>query len=346
MSRISIGPRGGSLVAALALCAATATVLPAASASAGQAPPPKPATGHQIVAGVAVPRPCSTLRRSWYTRTEACMANRSMGAFYVLRRGRIAGVVYFNTLQRIRLKVNSRTFTETFSLQPTLLVQAGAVGVKLASLRVACGGTCTARVGFPRGRTLIPGKVIRGTITYHDSTRTVNRTAIRYQPRYVKRGHTFAMDDAWDSEKIRCDNVLRGRQGAGCVFPAVAPSLTTMRRLPHIAQNIRRIQNRGTHQFGKRDADGYGWPLHRITDEHQIDRNREVLCPRSRPRPPGMSCDEYPFATTKEGGNGARPADRGWAWVPFRENNRQGGLLNSFYLANRVLDGDGYWVDV
>jgi hypothetical protein len=63
------------------------------------------------------------------------------------------------------------------------------------------------------------------------------------------------------------------------------------------------------------------------------------------------SCDEYPFAASWEGGT-RLPADhRGIAWAPLSENDSQGGLLNAFYQANRVLDaadaetkGDAFYV--
>lgn len=40
----------------------------------------------------------------------------------------------------------------------------------------------------------------------------------------------------------------------------------------------------------------------------------------------GMSCDEYPFASTKEGGKRARTRV-----VPLSENHSQGGQLSAFY---------------
>ncbi|GAA3082438.1 hypothetical protein GCM10020000_80540 [Streptomyces olivoverticillatus] len=60
----------------------------------------------------------------------------------------------------------------------------------------------------------------------------------------------------------------------------------------------------------------------------------------------GPSCDEYPFAATYEGGTALPPASRGITWVPVRENNRQGGILNKFQLQQRILDRDGFWVQV
>lgn len=74
--------------------------------------------------------------------------------------------------------------------------------------------------------------------------------------------------------------------------------------------------------------------------------NREASCPQSRPRPEGKSCDEYPFASTDQGGSKVAPPNSGWAWVPVKEQDSQGGLISSFYSKFRVLDGDAYWVSV
>jgi hypothetical protein len=80
----------------------------------------------------------------------------------------------------------------------------------------------------------------------------------------------------------------------------------------------------------------------------QQRKNHDAVCNRkiTGPPPKGKSCDEYPFASTYEGGTTLSKANRGWAWVPASEQNRQGGLLTGFYNANRVLSHDAFWVKV
>ncbi|MGQ0839140.1 NucA/NucB deoxyribonuclease domain-containing protein [Actinokineospora sp.] len=51
------------------------------------------------------------------------------------------------------------------------------------------------------------------------------------------------------------------------------------------------------------------------------------------------SLDEYPMATTAEGGRGARVEE-----VPERENSSQGGTMNTFYYVNKMSDGDQFLV--
>ncbi|KAJ9479018.1 hypothetical protein PHBOTO_002492 [Pseudozyma hubeiensis] len=49
------------------------------------------------------------------------------------------------------------------------------------------------------------------------------------------------------------------------------------------------------------------------------------------------SCDEYPYASSQEGGAGSVTR-----CVPSTENSRQGGTLSSFYTNNDIEDGDAY----
>jgi len=57
--------------------------------------------------------------------------------------------------------------------------------------------------------------------------------------------------------------------------------------------------------------------------------NRAQACPPDFPRPHGGQCDEYPMASTDEGGKGARAEE-----VPARENQCQGPLYRSQYPPN------------
>lgn len=67
--------------------------------------------------------------------------------------------------------------------------------------------------------------------------------------------------------------------------------------------------------------------------------NRKQVCLRSFPRPHGGQCDEYPFASTREGGAGSREME-----VPPRENACQGGTLRGQYAATGIKDGDSFLV--
>jgi hypothetical protein len=69
--------------------------------------------------------------------------------------------------------------------------------------------------------------------------------------------------------------------------------------------------------------------------------NRKAACLRAIPRRKGEQCDEYPFASTLEGGSNAS------IWlVPEKENQRQGGDLSAFILLNNLKAGDRFRVEV
>lgn len=52
-----------------------------------------------------------------------------------------------------------------------------------------------------------------------------------------------------------------------------------------------------------------------------------------------MSLDEYPFASSREGGAGARVQP-----VPVGEQNYDGGVLSAFNMANDIQPGDQFHV--
>ncbi|KAK3578781.1 hypothetical protein CHS0354_030197 [Potamilus streckersoni] len=95
--------------------------------------------------------------------------------------------------------------------------------------------------------------------------------------------------------------------------------------MPNVCANIRNAINNN----------GKTRNLQRITSRSQIRRNRRASCGRLR-CPRGQSCDEYPFASTSQGGRGATIR-----CVPAAENSSQGGQLNGFYRRYRL--GNGSW---
>jgi hypothetical protein len=84
-----------------------------------------------------------------------------------------------------------------------------------------------------------------------------------------------------------------------------------------------------------------GIPLHRTYNQDQNEANREAACPRNLLKPPGKSCDEYPFASTHEGGLTGNFSRR---MVDAIQNRDAGISLNLSYYSERVLDGEEFWV--
>ena len=82
--------------------------------------------------------------------------------------------------------------------------------------------------------------------------------------------------------------------------------------------------------------------LTRTTNRAQIRRNRRnAPCRHLRRRPAGHNCDEYPFASTFQGGRGSVVR-----MVPRRENSIQGAVLGAFYRRNRIGHGGCFRVSV
>ena len=97
-------------------------------------------------------------------------------------------------------------------------------------------------------------------------------------------------------------------------------------RMPNIADNIESAI----------DA-GHPSVLPRTSPAQAVQNRREACAGFSGPGSP----DEYPFASTMEGGAGSQV--RG---VPLQEQYRQGGTVNAFYQQNSIGVGDKFKVQV
>ncbi|MBC2907857.1 NucA/NucB deoxyribonuclease domain-containing protein [Streptomyces cupreus] len=141
--------------------------------------------------------------------------------------------------------------------------------------------------------------------------------------------------------EVRCDNALPGApRQVGCVnlraVPEISYSLTGP--WPEIAKHIKDAQATGLP--GKHGTTNY---LTRLTDRSKIKQNREKACPSSLERPPGKSCDEYPFASTWQGArHSGGPFSR--RMVNAQQNKKAGDALKGFYTYARVLEGDRFLV--
>ncbi|KAL3836343.1 hypothetical protein ACJMK2_021776 [Sinanodonta woodiana] len=98
--------------------------------------------------------------------------------------------------------------------------------------------------------------------------------------------------------------------------------------MPRVCRNIRNAIAKGKTRR-----------LQRITDSKQILKNRRAACGKVTCKGINNSCDEYPFASTSQGGAGATTM-----CVPLSENNSQGGQLNRFYSKNNVKNKDWFKV--
>jgi hypothetical protein len=101
------------------------------------------------------------------------------------------------------------------------------------------------------------------------------------------------------------------------------------------------IPNIGQHIIDAQNA-GYPAVLTRITNKPRIDKNRREACKNFVPIPPLLtSCDEYPFASSQQGGVGASIRA-----VPLTEQAIQGGHISVFYRVNGITNGTQFRVQV
>jgi hypothetical protein len=134
----------------------------------------------------------------------------------------------------------------------------------------------------------------------------------------------------------RCDSNSVGQSWpTGCVNPYYVPTYEISRSsYPNIAPFD--AQQIAAHPQ---------WSiLTRTTNSARISANRTAACKGFVPNNSTDTCDEFPYATTYEGGVGPPPAAQ--EHVPQGENSSQGGTLGTFYTFNRLLDGDAFHVVV
>jgi hypothetical protein len=133
------------------------------------------------------------------------------------------------------------------------------------------------------------------------------------------------------SPTVRCE-VMNGpvtpSTGASCVFPGVRPQVVFSRS----ESGYKKV---AAHMYYAINTLNKPSILHRYSALKTANRQAAGCYPGGPwlPKLLGYNCDEYPFASTEEGGAGS--SIRG---VPEKENSRQGGRLNIFFTNNHVLD--------
>ncbi|WP_331726462.1 NucA/NucB deoxyribonuclease domain-containing protein [Streptomyces uncialis] len=276
------------------------------------------------------------------TRYESCAVADAMVT--LLRNGRPVGNAKFKITHTMKLKQKSRKWSETTAISRATLTNASGIRVAYTA---TCKGTCKTTNRVPQGRAL--GTAFSGKVNYVNNVKKNKKhtTETTYRFVFTKPGFT-AGEFSYKSAKFRCDDMFWNRANtartlsAGCAHATFTPTMTTMATLPQISRNIRAVQSRG-----QRLGVPGGTPLTRLADPVRIQANRDAVCPRSqRPPRPGLSCDEYPFASTRQGGTSVPASSRGTAWVPEQEQDQQGGRIAAFQKSVRLLDRDAFWVKV
>lgn len=159
------------------------------------------------------------------------------------------------------------------------------------------------------------------------------------------------------SVSVRCDNALPGNTRAGCVFAGINPGFGFNSTWGGFWTHLKNAQGSGL------PGGSYNNTINRTTDPTLIAANRNKACPSKYPRPAGLSCDEYPFASTVQGGasgggprtfsgcqvdigapNSTGPTGFSVCMIDAYTNSQAGSVLGSLYNQSRVLNGDPFYV--
>jgi hypothetical protein len=253
----------------------------------------------------------------------------------------LEGTVDFDVKHQMTLNAKSANWSEKFSLSKAKTTRAGkGVHVDIAA---SSGGGTKATVHYSQGHVL--DSASSGSVTYTTGTipkKKINPKAkTHYTYTFTKAGYTPGTV-SYDSAVYRCDNYYGT---SGCTLPD-APTGVSMINQPRIDEGIRNLRARGGH-YG--DPNG-GKPLHWMINDKQKAKNRAAVCPKTPPadmkHAGRTSCDEYPFASTYEGGTHLPANQRTITWVNKAENDSQGATITNWRRAFHVMDHDPFYVIV
>lgn len=317
-----------------------------------------------------------------FTRFDACIKGT---ATLVLLVNKVpAGTAVFNWNQTIQLLVNSSQIVQKITLTP--LSFQGEVAEAAPNVQFFCGTGCQMDGPTTTGVPLwVPGDKHSVTITARGNWKeTPTPSSSTFGLNWIFSGQingipTTSTDLFQPQLQVRCDNMFAGKK-AGCVFKNFTPvfSVNTKKFPAAAALYWVLMQKLVTHPGSQK----YNKPLHRLEDPVAQQANRNILCKLAvakwvnHPSTPDSSCDEYPFAASRESGgqtitSGTECAQLyatkvGTKWqlfddersqpptwnevcgrgsIPIKQNTGAGGQLGRWTPKVRLFDNDAYFVD-
>ncbi|MET7382966.1 hypothetical protein ABZT08_29905 [Streptomyces sp. NPDC005526] len=251
----------------------------------------------------------------------------------------LEGTAAFSVKHQMTLKANSANWSEKFTVSKARTTGKGK-GVHV-NVSAKSGGGTKATVHFPQGHTL--DSAASGTVS--NTTGAIARKKINPKAKTAY-GYTFTKPGynpgsvSYASATYRCDNYYGT---TGCAITE-APTAINLITLPRISEGIRKLRSHGGH-YG--DPNG-GKPLHWMINATQQKKNRQAVCsvpvPTDMRRAGRTSCDEYPFASTYEGGTHLPAGQRTITWVKKNEDDAQGANITNWRRQFHVMDHDPYYV--
>lgn len=241
------------------------------------------------------------------------------------------------------------------------------------ALSSTCSGQCIAGTPAWGGAPVVlgPDETKEGTLTYNS---TVSNGAVSFiQPTYHVEGEILGaipkqINTSWSGPELRCDAQVGN--GPGCIVMGHLANVTFPKSVYGAAAVAYEWAqtNLTTNNFGTADK-----PLQRDADKTNADNRRKQSCTlgplpfKPDPTVTDDSCDEFPFASSTQGGtNGSLCAEiiprldsgvwsvklvRGTlnapcirAHVPLNQNTGAGGELGRAVVADRIIDHEWYQV--
>ncbi|MGI5506346.1 NucA/NucB deoxyribonuclease domain-containing protein [Lentzea sp. CA-135723] len=304
-----------------------------------------------------------------HTRFSACWRAGLTYTARDARTGNPVGSARFTITQEISLDPNSTNITENASLLMVAGSASGVVTTMLASWTASCNSLCstTDPNPFSNSSPIAGGETLSGDMAYSNpqTKGVVDSFQTSYMLHLVSPGSFLDTPVNYSAPTLRCDNAVGS--SSGCVVPDHIPTLNVdSLEFPVAAAGVRWAQNNLAGHPGLKTG---GTPLRREAVTARQRANRWKVCDASFTKlstVPSDSCDEFPFAATKQGGsmNGPDcaeiiPSNNGTvtvlkpagstttcmrAHVPLPQNRDVGGDLGQFVQGQRILDDGPYWV--
>ncbi|GAA4242455.1 hypothetical protein GCM10022254_75520 [Actinomadura meridiana] len=364
-----------------------------------QAPKARKSAHPKVQEERPIPQWCveHALQGWWGYRRELCRIGAAMVLIYV--RTPNGQLVYMGSAQALHYNFTYASevtdyFNNQFSVERITCQRLGCHPFSTVTAGAFCKGDCKLDYTTP----LRPGRFIEGIRGTADSgwrslyTDGIGHSEITWEWQVNYPGAVPSIPSPAIGPDTRCDGVFeddgnvvgdpkdparRAPWLPGCVFPLIIPTVEYSKtpgfgEYPEFAKHVEAAQ-----QSGLPGAPGKT-PLTRLQNRADRRRNGDRACPQ-RPtweRPPGKSCDEYPFRSTHQGAftqtpqGSARtfaPPNTSWcemdpAWgiatgvtgstgwsscmLDAGQNSDAGTKLGLFYFKNRVLDGDPFHVRI
>ncbi|WP_329492677.1 hypothetical protein [Kitasatospora herbaricolor] len=326
---------------------------------------------------------CETTPGKHINRFEGCFWETLQATLKV--NGNPVGTSSWLARQEVKLWENQSSFNQTMAIQPIVM------DPKLVSLSLNLVPSCvptpecsTGQVYWNGATTWLPDDKHVATASFSNAWQkgsgSYSNLMLGWDLFFTS---PIATPDnvLWSeiNADVRCDQRPTGTSfNEGCVFSRYTPTFTVnTAKHPTASAMYWVLMKKLPSHPGSKTANS---PLHRETDQGVKNRNRDKICPTSYSRDPlvpASTCDEYPFASTKESGGsalssgdqcvqftGPQKQDGTWelkadprypppTWSEIcgrgsitRTHNVEAGVdLGVFYGNQRVIENDPFYVE-